>query len=201
MIVADKRDVFTRAQMAIESIPPKIIGVSGNDDEEDIADVIAKHYNLPLVSDLIQKVLHRDKKWQSKTWSFNTMLDFHKDLLDELEVALIVHSGGVVFDRTPMDSIAPVLLKGATDKRSQKECDDIEWLTQRVIYLCGFFTHFVQVFPKNNRSSFREMNAHITAGFYHRYHNKIGKVMILIPEVLSRFDDKVDFAIRVLDLL
>lgn len=201
MIVADKKEVGTKALFDMGVTPPKIIGVSGNDDEEDIAEAIAKHYNLPLVSNLIQKVLHRDEKWQSKEWSFNTMLDFHKDLLDEMEVALIVHSGGVVFDRTPMNSIAPVLLKGATVRRNQKECDDIEWLTQRVIYLCGFFTHFVQAFPKNNRSSFREMSANITAGFYHRYHSKIGKVMILIPEVLSRFDDKVDFAIRVLDLL
>ena len=201
MIVAEKKEVVTKA-LYMGVTTPKIIGVSGNDDEEDIAEAIAKHYNLPLVSDLIQKVLDRDEKWQSKFWSFNTMLDFHKNILDEMEVALIVHSGGVVFDRTPMDSIAPVLLKGVSDRRSQKECDDLEWITQRVIHLCGFFTHFVQVLPKkNHRSFFREMSSNITAGFYHRHHSKIGKVMILIPEVLTRFNDRVDFAIRVIDLL
>ena len=183
-----------------------VLGVSGA--SLGLVQSLAKHYSLPMDLDIFDRVFERNHLTQ---WDIESLLTLFKDAVDEIEVGLKIFQGGVVLNYTPVDTIAHMLLhlsqfKDVTDEQQ----GEVDAIIQQAIALCPSFSFFIQVFPSGKEKTIStELLANLKAGVYNRYYERLGCVVVSVPEltstgypsILANDDSRLDFIVRVIDAL
>lgn len=198
-----KLDIEPQIQESVDKKRRLVLGVSGA--SLGLIQSLSDHYSLPTDSTIFDRVFERNHVVK---WDIETLLTLFKDAVDEIEYSLVINQNGAVLNYTPVDTIAHMLLhlspfKNVTDDRLMANVDSI---IHQALALCPRFTHFVQVFPNAKEKTIStELLANLKAGIYNRYYEKLGCVVISVPDLLmhrySMDNARLDFITRVIDIL
>lgn len=175
-----------------------VLGVSGA--SLNLIKSLSDHYSLPMDSNIFDRVFERNHVTK---WDIESLLNLFKDVVDEIEVSLVINQGGVVLNYTPIDAIALMLLHlNRFKKVSDKEQAEADSIINQALTLCPRFTHFVQVYPNSSEKTLStDLLANLKAGVYHRYYEKLGRVLIQVADMLSDDAARLDFITRVIEIL
>lgn len=183
-----------------------VLGVSGA--SLGLIKSLSEHYSLPMDSNLFDRVFERN---HLAKWDIESLLNLFKDAVDEIEFSLEINQSGVVLNYTPVDAIALLLLHLSQFKNIEdKEQTEVNSIVSQALSLCPSFSHFIQIFPNAREKTIStDLLANLKAGVYNRYYEKLGCVVIHVPELISNGyssilpDDssRLDFIIRVIDVL
>lgn len=170
---------------------------------EPIVRGIAEKLRLPEVVDIV-KIVVNSTEFKLRRNSLTDVLHVYNEILDQIEVALVVHQGGAVFSTSPIAIAGFALYRAAGDgKVSSADAKSLERLMDKAFDLSTRFTHFVHIFSPSSEEGghYIDTMSTLVAGVHTRYDERIGRPFIKLPEFLSRDSDKIDFAVRVINLL
>lgn len=183
-----------------------LIGVSdirSGTESNVLTDGIARKLFIPSVTDTVSTVLNNLTDPLGKC-SRSQILGIYNDVLDQIEVGLVIHQGGGVFNLTPLGMIAAAYFQMMKTRGSTG--DDLNYLEKligKAVNLSSRFTHLVITFPFPSSDGYfqNSVMSNMIAGLHYRYEDKVGCPVIRIPEVIGSDEDRIDFASRIIALL
>lgn len=185
-----------------------LVGVSDirSENGDTLSKGIAGKLSVPLVSNTVETVLNNTAIPFNGKLGIDQIFELYGDILDQLEVGLVIHQGGAVFNLTPLGMFAAVhgQLIDSRFKVTKGDLAAFNRLKEKSINLSNRFTHLVLGNPfKTTEPRFLPDNimTNLIMGLHYRYEPQIGCPLIRLPEVLATDEERIDFATRVITLL